>query len=137
MAHSLDPTSAADRRDSERTPTTLRGKVFPGQVDCVITDFSRRGARLRFEGPPPADERIVVVIWTAGIAVEAIRCWRRDVEAGWQFLNRFDLRGTVPERLADVKTQWLNRRHRLRRGELKDCGVMIDYTGSPRAVRLS
>jgi hypothetical protein len=127
----------ATQRGSLRTLTTLRGKVFPGSLDCLITDFSRDGARLRFPGQPPADDSVVVVIWSTGIAVEAIKRWHRGGEAGFQFLSRFDLRGTVPKHLAEVKLQWLDRRHKLRRRQLKDCGVMIAYRGSPRSVRLS
>jgi hypothetical protein len=136
MGHPPDATSTADATRS-RTPTRMRGKVFPGQLDCIIIDFSRRGARLRFSGQTPTEDRIVVVIWSTGIAIEACRCWRDATEAGWQFLSCFDLRGVVPEPLADVKVQWLDRRHRLRRRQLQNCGVMIDYRGTPRAARLS
>jgi hypothetical protein len=136
MGYSPD-NSAAERRDTPRIPTTLRGKTFPGGLHCIIHDFSRRGARLRFLDQAPTDDSVVVVIWSTGIAIEAVRCWREGVEIGWQFLSRFDLREAVPKRLADVKKQWGNRRPRLRRSQLKDCGVMIDYRGSPRAVQLS
>ncbi|MFI4976368.1 MAG: PilZ domain-containing protein [Caulobacterales bacterium] len=137
MGHQLDTTAVADRRAAPRTPTNLRGKVFPGGLDCVIKDHSPRGARLLFTGPPPEDDHIVVVIWSTGIAVEAHRRWRRGAEAGWQFLNRFDLRGTVPERLAEAKAQWLNRRRRIHRSHLKHCPAMMDYRGISRQVRLS
>jgi hypothetical protein len=127
----------AERRNARRTPTTLRGKVFPGGLDCIIADYSQTGACLRFTGPPPADDCVVVVIWSTGVALEAERCWGEGADAGWRFSKRFDLRRAVPNRLADVKAQWLDRRPRLRRRQLKDVGVMIDYRGSPRAVRLS
>ncbi len=130
-------TRPADRRRAPRTPTTLRAKVFPGGWDCVVNDFSRGGARLRFAGEAPADDRIVLVLWSTGIAFEAVRCWRDGAEAGWRFLGRFDLRQTVPARLAEVKAQWRDRRHKLRRNELRDSGVMLGYRGSPRSVRLS
>jgi hypothetical protein len=106
-------------------------------LDCIISDFSRRGARLRFLDQAPTEDSIVVVIWSTGIAIEAIRCWRDGVEMGWQFLSRFDLREAVPKRLAGVKEQWKGRRRKLKRSQLRDCGVMIDYRGSPRAVQLS
>src|SRR5579871_2811925 len=106
-------TLAAERRRLSRTPTSLRGKVFPGGLDCLIKDFSKGGARLRFTGPRPTEERIVVVIWSTGAAVEAVRRWRAGAEAGVQFLHRFDLRRAVPERLAEVKQEWLGRRDKL------------------------
>ncbi len=128
---------APDRRKMERPATTLRAKVFPGALDCLVKDFHRGGARLRFSGPTPADDRIIVVIWSTGMAVEAVRRWRAGAEAGFQFLHRFDLRGAVPESLAEAKRAWVGRREKLRRNKLKSCAVMIDYRGAPRAVRLS
>jgi hypothetical protein len=128
---------AADRRELQRAPTALRGKVFPGGLDCVIKDLNRGGARLRFSGPPPADDRMVVVIWSTGVAFEAVGCWRGGAEAGVRFLRRFDMRGRAPERLAEVKAQWRDRRRRLRRSQLKDCTAMTGYRGSPSIVQLS
>jgi hypothetical protein len=115
----------------------LRGKVFPGGLDCVVKDFSQGGARLRFLGEAPTQDRIVVVIWSTGAAGEAERCWRGGEEAGWRFINRFDLRGPVPGHLVDVKAKWLGRRRQLRRRELAESGAMIGYRGSPSIVRLS
>jgi hypothetical protein len=135
-----DPSQAPqgpERRKLERAPTTLRGKVFPGGLDCVIKDFNRGGARLQFAGPPPSDDALVVVIWSSGIAIEAVGCWRGGFEMGVRSLRRFDMRGRVPERLLEVKAQWLERRRRLRRSQLKDCPAMIDYRGSPSTVQLS
>jgi hypothetical protein len=137
MRHSPETTPGADRRDSARTPTTLRGKVFPGGLDCVVKDFSKGGARLRFLGQPPSEDRIVVVIWATGAGGEAVRCWRGDGEAGWRFVSRFDLRAAVPKHLADVKAQWLGRRRKLRRRELAESGAMLGWRGGPSIVRLS
>ncbi|HXQ46334.1 MAG TPA: hypothetical protein VN806_06930 [Caulobacteraceae bacterium] len=137
MRRSSTATSPTERRDTARTPTTLRAKAFPGGLDCVVKDYSLRGARLRFPGAAPSDDRIVVVIWSTGAAVEAVRTWSAEAEAGWRFLNRFDLRGPVPKRLAAVKAEWLGRRRKLHRRALQDCGVMIGYRGSPRGVHLS
>ena len=137
MGRSSTATSRTERRDTSRTPTALRAKAFPGGLECVVKDFSQRGARLRFTGSAPSEDRIVVVIWSTGAAAEAVRCWSGEAEAGWRFLSRFDLRGPVPKRLAAVKADWLGRRRKLHRRELQDCGVMIGYRGSPRGVHLS
>ena len=51
-----------DRRVAERVSTSLRGKVFPGQLDCRISDFSKFGARLTFDGSPPEAGRLTVVV---------------------------------------------------------------------------
>jgi hypothetical protein len=103
----------------------------------VVADYSQTGARLRFSGPLPTEDVIVVVIWSTGIALEAKRRWRDGAEAGWRFSRRFDLRRAVPDHLAEVKAQWRARTPRLRRNQLKASGVMTGYAGSPRAVQLS
>jgi hypothetical protein len=38
VEHESETTQAPERRDSPRAPTSLRGKVFPGGVDCIIAD---------------------------------------------------------------------------------------------------
>jgi hypothetical protein len=126
-----------NRRELTRTPTTLRGKAFPGGRDCVINNFSRRGAQLVFAGQPPGDTRFVLVIWSSGFAFAAEVRWRGEAEMGVQFQRRYDLRKTVPTDLATVKEEWLNRRQRLPRRQLQDCQVMTGYRGPPRGVRLS
>jgi hypothetical protein len=128
--------SATDRRRFERVSTTLRGKVFPGARDCVIHDYSKRGARLGFVGEPPSDEQMVMVIWTTGLAYEVTRRWASGHQIGVQFTRPIDLRGPAPAHLAEIKTQWLNRRQRLRRRELNSCGAVERWV-SPHDVRIS
>lgn len=118
--------SNKDRRAAPRTPTTLRGKVFPGAVDCTISDFNKRGARLRFSGPPPRDETLVVVVWSSGQAFEATLRWRSDDEIGVQFEASRDLRRPAPPHLAEIQEQWLKRRPRIARRELIAKSAIID-----------
>ena len=126
----------SDRRVFERTATTLRGKAFPGAIDCTIRDMSRRGARLGFE-TPPAEEPTVVVIWTTGCAFEITKRWTAGEEIGVLFSNRCDLRGKVPPHLVEVKAEWLGRRRQLHRAKIKKCDAIIGYRAPPRAVRIS
>ena len=121
MRRSANATSRTERRDTARTPTTLRAKAFPGGLDCIVKDFSLRGARLRFPGAAPTDDRIVVVIWSTGSAVEAVGPGAPKARPDGGSLSRFDLRSAVPERLAAVKAEWLGRRRKLHRRELQDC----------------
>jgi hypothetical protein len=130
-------TPVRNRRELARTPTTLRGKAFPGGRDCVIDNFNRRGARLVFSDVPPADAQLVLVIWSSGFAFAAEVRWRGGAEMGVQFQRRYDLRKMVPPELAEVKEEWLNRRQRLPRRKLQDCQVITGYRGPPRGVRLS
>ena len=119
MAHAYAPLGFRERRAAERVPTTLRGKAFPtaspGGRDCQIIDFSKRGARLRFEGDLPADDRMVVVVWSSGLAFQAQMRWRRADEMGVQFTGSRDLRRPAPPELEAIRALWLRRRPRLRR----------------------
>jgi len=137
MSYASDLAHPKDRRTYQRMPTTLRGKVFPGAVDCVIRDMSRRGAKLGFTGQPPQGDQFVVVIWTTGAALEATRRWSTSNEIGVHIHNRVDLRGTVAPHLAEVKAQWANRRPKLSRVALKRCDAVMGKRGTPRVVQVS
>jgi PilZ domain len=84
MGQSAATLSAKDRRAAERIATSLRGKVFAGAapaspIDCVIADFNKLGARLRFDGPPPEGVRMTMVVWSSGFAFDATVRWRRGL----------------------------------------------------------
>src|ERR1700732_4162370 len=93
---------ARDRRALERMPTTLRGKVFPGAVDCVIANFTKHGALLRFDARPSLGDRLIVVVWSSGVAFEVATRWRAGDEVGVQFLSSRDLRRPAPPHLAQI-----------------------------------
>jgi hypothetical protein len=107
-----------ERRASARLSVALRGKSFPGARDCRIVDFTRRGARLSFDGPSPPGDRFVLVVWTSGAAFEATVKWRRGHEIGVRFDASRDLRRPAPPHLEEAQTLWLARRPRLRRRAL-------------------
>jgi len=109
------PATTRDRRAAERIPTSLRGKVFPGAIDCVIAAFAKHGARLRFEGPAPAGDHFIVVVWSSGQAFEADPRWRGEGEIGVRFVASRDLRRPAPENMAEAQAMWRKRRPRLRR----------------------
>jgi hypothetical protein len=125
--------SDRDRRVAERIATSLRGKVFPGQIDCVIADFSKMGARLKFDGPPPEDARVTMVVWSSGVAFDAQVRWRRGLELGVQFYSNRDLRRPAPPHLVEIQALWLKRRPRVGRRELIASPVILQQR--TRAVR--
>jgi len=118
MRTSVAFSPARDRRAVERIATSLRGKTFPGPVDCLIADFTKHGARLRFAGPPPPENRFVMVVWSSGVAFEVETRWRHGAEIGVRFLSSRDLRRPAPDYLADAQAAWRKRRPRLRRKAL-------------------
>jgi hypothetical protein len=117
--------SARDRRAAERISTSLRGKVFPGQLDCVIADFSKFGARLKFEGTPPEASRMTMVVWSSGVAFDAQVRWRRGLEIGVQFFSNRDLRRPAPPHLEEVQALWMKRRPRVGRRQLIASPVIL------------
>ena len=116
----------AERRMLERMPTTLRGKVFPGAVDCVVKDFNERGAKLQFEQAPPDGERLIFVVWTSGMAFDAQVRWRGRHEVGVQFVQRCDFRARTPAMFWPARALWLKSRKPLRRTRVKAESAMIE-----------
>ena len=125
--------SASDRRAAERIATSLRGKVFPGERDCVIADFSKMGARLKFDTAPPEENRMTMVVWSSGVAFDAQVRWRRGLELGVQFFSSRDLRRPAPPHLAEIQALWTRRRPRVGRRQLIASPVILQQR--PRAAR--
>jgi len=135
MRQSAAFASAKDRRAAERIPTTLRGKVFPGALDCVVTDFTKMGARLRFDGAAPDGDKMIMVVWSSGVAFEAVVRWRRTDELGVQFASSRDLRRPAPPHLIEAQALWMNRRPRVGRRALISSPVIIqDRSRTPRRI---
>ena len=105
--------------------TTLRGKVFPGAVDCLITDYNAKGARLHFEEHPEVGEHVILVVWSSGLAFEATPRWRTDLEVGVQFVASCDFRGRVPAHLAAIRAIWRKRRPHIGRRKMLKTSAMI------------
>ena len=114
-----------ERRAAPRVATALRGKVFPGAVDCRIADFTRKGARLTFEAAAPAGERFVLVVWASGAAFEALVRWRRGRELGVRLEASRDLRRPAPAHLAEAQALWVARRPRVRRTAIVNSPVIL------------
>jgi hypothetical protein len=118
MAFHAHVFSRRERRRLERVSTTLRAKVFPGALDCTIADFNERGARLRFAEQATIGDHLVMVVWSSGLAFEAVVRWRAGDNVGVEFLHKRDFRRPVPAELASIRAQWLKRRPRIRRRKL-------------------
>jgi len=84
----------------------------------VIADFSRYGARIRLPEPKPIGDKVVLVVWSSGLAFEASVRWFAGGFMGVKFLHSRDLRRPVPDSLADIQSMWLKRRPRIHRRTL-------------------
>jgi hypothetical protein len=124
-----------ERRAAERIPTTLRGKVFPDNTDCVVADFTKLGARLKFDGPIAKGDRLTMVVWSSGLAFDAVVRWRLGPEIGVQFASSRDLRRPAPPHLAEVQAMWLKRRPRVGRRQIIASPVILQQrTRWPRRI---
>jgi hypothetical protein len=135
MGQTASLLQARDRRAAERIPTSLRGKVFPGAIDCTIADFSKLGARVQFEGEPPPGVRLTLVVWSSGVAFEAAVRWRRGDELGLKFDSSRDLRRPAPPHLVEAQALWNERRPRVGRRALAASPVILQQKSHwPRRV---
>ena len=105
----------ADRRSVERMPTTLRGKIFPGAVDCIVEDFSDLGACLHFEQEPAGGDRVILVMWSTGIAFDVEVRWRNGRQIGGKFVSRRDFRNPTPAIFHEARKLWRQSRPKIRR----------------------
>ena len=135
MRAALVSSADRDRRAVERMPTTLRGKVFPGELDCVIANFSKHGACLHFDARPALGDRVILVVWSSGVAFEAATRWRAGDEVGVQFLSSRDLRRPAPPHLAQIQALWMKRRPRIgRRALIKNAAIIDKRSRWPRGA---
>jgi hypothetical protein len=126
MELSSEDASPIERRALPRQPTALRGKVFPGGLDCVVRDYNERGARLQFAGGRPDGEQFVLVMWATGLAFEGQVRWRAGEELGLLFLRSCDFRGRTPAFFWSARAEWLRSRPKLSRRALNVGSAMID-----------
>ena len=137
MRQSSAAKAAKDRRALERMPTALRAKAFPGALDCQIANFTRHGACLKFEERVEVGERLIVVVWSSGVAFEAQTRWRAGDEVGVEFISSRDLRRPAPPHLAEIQALWQKRRPRIGRRALIKNAAIIDKRRRPRSAALA
>jgi hypothetical protein len=88
MAETTDGQNGRNRRRHERATALYSGSLHHDGVsaaDCVVRDISAGGARVMLERLIAAPEHCVLDIDGVGLFPSKI-VWRRDNEAGLQFL---------------------------------------------------
>ena len=96
-----------EQRVRPRLSVRLSAKVLPGPADCLITDLSMDGARLDFAGPPPTEDRLIIVESETGRAHEAVVAWRQRLALGVKLLRSVPLQGPAPAAFAEAEALWL------------------------------
>lgn len=96
-----------DRRLKPRLPTWIDGKVFPGELDCILDDISSDGARVQCRDSGDLADRIVIVDWTSGEAFDCAVMWRQGAQAGVHFVRRCTLTAPAPAPFHQAREAWI------------------------------
>jgi hypothetical protein len=108
--------AGVERRSVARARGKLVGKLVAGDgflsPDCLITELSPRGARVRIavtiKLPPPA----ALLLVDAGLLLDADIAWRHGEETGLVFTGRHDLRSGGDPARPGLRDLWQELRPR-------------------------
>ena len=102
---------ASEHRNEPRRRVLLSGKLVYGPAeltqDCVISDLSRKGAKVRMRGPEPLIDPIYLIDVRHGLAFKAREAWREGALVGLAFTRAFDLRNPPPEAPRILRRIWV------------------------------
>lgn len=95
-----------------RIPTHFLARLCYGPryslwADCVVKDLSIGGAKVEIGAMYKLPRAFVLLHFSAGLAFEAVRRWRRADLLGVSFEACHDLNLPVPPRLTRVHETWL------------------------------
>jgi len=101
-----------ERRAAVRVPTHFPARLCYGPkhsqwADCVVKDLSTGGAKVELCSMYQLPRAFVLLHFSAGLAFEAVRRWRRADLLGVSFEMCHDLNAPLPARLGRVKATWL------------------------------
>ena len=98
---SASPVPAADRRQSERKPVNLPGKLLLGAAEepCTVHDISPQGAHVTSACEAPIGHQVRLKVTANGEFVGVI-AWRREGRIGLRFVQFEDDRLVQPESAA-------------------------------------
>ncbi len=110
-----DPSSETlDQRKGERRRVLLAGKLVYGDMDmtldCGIRNLSKKGARVRLDGPAALPKEVKLIELRSGVAFDCVVTWRRVPEFGLKFLRAYELPkpvGPDEKTMGTLKRIWL------------------------------
>ena len=112
MAEPLDalPPLVAERRDTFRQKTLLKGKIVYADgaysMNCVIRDMSRTGARIALAKGESIPTRVFLIDMRSGTAYECVVAWIRVPQYGLRFVHQHNLQYVSNPSLAFLKRLW-------------------------------
>ena len=96
-----------DRRLHPRVSAGTACVAFPGEVECIIQDISRDGARVQCRDPGTLGDCPIIVEWAGGRAYQCVVLWRHDKQAGLHFQRTCLLTGVVPAPFIGARDAWI------------------------------
>ena len=98
------------RRAGARARSLLTGKIVIGDGavshDCVIRNFSARGARVRLAGTINLPSAVALLVVKEGLLFDATVAWRRGEQIGLAFSGQHDLRTDVDPAHRGARALW-------------------------------
>jgi hypothetical protein len=98
------------RRADLRARSLLTGKILIGDGavshDCVIRNFSAKGARVRLAGAINLPGAVSLMVVKEGLLFDATIAWRRGEQIGLAFSGQYDLRKDVDPAHRGARALW-------------------------------
>ena len=105
------PPVVAERRDTLRQKTLLKGKIAYAEgaysMDCVIRDLSRNGARVAIAKGQSMPTRVFLIDMRSGTAYECVVAWIRPPQFGLRFVHQHNLQYVTNPNLAFLRRLWV------------------------------
>jgi hypothetical protein len=105
------PPVVAERRDTLRQRTLLKGKIAYGDgafsMDCVIRDLSKLGARIALAKGQNMPTHCYLIDVRSGVAYESVVTWIRAPLFGLRFISQHNLQYVTNPGLSYLKRLWI------------------------------
>jgi hypothetical protein len=100
--------SQIERRADYRARTLVSAKLIIGDdpVDCIVRNFSVRGAQVRVLGDLDLPSTLSLLLTSEGLLFEATVVWRAGDKAGLTFTRHYDLQCDDDPSRAAVRALW-------------------------------
>lgn len=102
------PHTRSKQRALPRQRLAAPGRIFPGNLRCLIVDYSVAGAKVVLSNPVEAPEKLVLLNTRDGEAYQAEVRWRSEDSLGVVIAWTCDLRQDAPPAFAEAQAAWLS-----------------------------
>ncbi len=103
-----DRRSGVERRANSRARTLVSAKLVIGdeRVDCIVRNFSVRGAQVRVLGQVELPPTVSLLLTSEGLLFDATITWRNGDKLGLTFRGHHDLHRDGDPSRSTVRAMW-------------------------------